>query len=420
MFLSLVATTWSAPIEAILDPQTLWSHTPDSFPQVAAPLGFRWNSQARDSARSAAPGMTLGGIPVVELLARFSDGKLSGITAAIYTRGDAGEMSRGDFEALVKRTVAVLSELTGTAPQVRGKDPKNAVRADGVIWQTAQTTWLLEYSVLRTATGQGVTYRPDFLRLEVTQAKGSGGSVFAKESSGGKKFEPKSRVKRTDNGDIWIDEVPMVDQGEKGYCVVASAERVLRYYGMRVDQNELAQLAGSDPSKGTMFQAAMEGLKTAGHRLQFRVKPVDEPEFKEFEVLVQEYNRRVAKTDKEAIIAPLVGMIDTSKVMLSMKPDVLRAIRASQKSAFTKFQKSVALCVDSGQPLMWGVLLGLVPEKGTNVQTAGGHARLIIGYNTRTNELLYTDSWGAGHELKRMSMEDAWIINRYSLLLLPL
>ena len=34
--------------------------------------------------------------------------------------------------------------------------------------------------------------------------------------------------------------------------------------------------------------------------------------------------------------------------------------------------------------------------------------RLIIGSNTKTGELLFTDSWGAGHELKRMKMNDAF------------
>ena len=40
----------------------------------------------------------------------------------------------------------------------------------------------------------------------------------------------------------------------------------------------------------------------------------------------------------------------------------------------------------------------------------GGHMRLIIGYNDRTQEILYTDTWGAGHELKRLSLADAWTI----------
>jgi hypothetical protein len=33
--------------------------------------------------------------------------------------------------------------------------------------------------------------------------------------------------------------------------------------------------------------------------------------------------------------------------------------------------------------------------------------RLIIGYNAKTSELLYSDSWGAEHALKRMPMDEA-------------
>jgi len=36
--------------------------------------------------------------------------------------------------------------------------------------------------------------------------------------------------------------------------------------------------------------------------------------------------------------------------------------------------------------------------------------RLIIGYNAKTNEILYSGSWGMGHELKRMPLADAWAI----------
>ena len=46
---------------------------------------------------------------------------------------------------------------------------------------------------------------------------------------------------------------------------------------------------------------------------------------------------------------------------------------------------------------IWSVLVGRVKEKPP-VQGAGGHMRLIIGYNDKTSELLYSDSWGRGHE----------------------
>jgi len=34
--------------------------------------------------------------------------------------------------------------------------------------------------------------------------------------------------------------------------------------------------------------------------------------------------------------------------------------------------------------------------------------RLIIGYNDKTEEIIFSDSWGAGHEAKRMKMSDAY------------
>jgi hypothetical protein len=55
------------------------------------------------------------------------------------------------------------------------------------------------------------------------------------------------------------------------------------------------------------------------------------------------------------------------------------------------------------------VILGKVREKEIP-QAAGGHMRLIIGYNRKEGELLYSDSWGRGHEEKRMALDDAWAI----------
>ena len=62
--------------------------------------------------------------------------------------------------------------------------------------------------------------------------------------------------------------------------------------------------------------------------------------------------------------------------------------------------------------MIWGVYLGLVKEPFLTPQTKGGHMRMIIGLNKKTDEVLYSDTWGAGHELKRMSLEDALTITR--------
>ena len=58
---------------------------------------------------------------------------------------------------------------------------------------------------------------------------------------------------------------------------------------------------------------------------------------------------------------------------------------------------------------MWALLLGRFPETPqVNMQNGGGHMRLIIGYNDQTDEIIFTDSWGAGHEFKKMKMSHAY------------
>jgi hypothetical protein len=36
--------------------------------------------------------------------------------------------------------------------------------------------------------------------------------------------------------------------------------------------------------------------------------------------------------------------------------------------------------------------------------------RLIVGLNPKTHEIYYSDTWGLGHELKKMPLANAWTI----------
>ena len=106
---------------------------------------------------------------------------------------------------------------------------------------------------------------------------------------------------------------------------------------------------------------------------------------------------------------------------LIYNPEVLRdmKVNGAQRSKFTRFMKDVRDQVNKGIPLFWGVTLGTYPEP-ESPQSRGGHIRLIIGYNDRKKEILYTDTWGAGHELKRMPAEWAWTISHCLLYMKPL
>ncbi|HET6408582.1 MAG TPA: C39 family peptidase [Chthoniobacteraceae bacterium] len=400
----------------------LWSLDQDGFEKATPGLRFEWTSSARDSARAASrSGMTLFGRPVYEVVARFDGGdKLSMISVNFYARGDAGEITEPAFEALRTGTIETLTKATAQKPVVRGRDPTSAVKAEGMTWTTAKSQYLLESSYTREIKTRNIPFRAEFVRLEVRPAAQKQGLIAASLSSTKKeKFSGPTHVKKdAATGDVWVEGVPMVDQGQKGYCVVASTERVMRYYGNDVDANELAQVANSDAAGGTNSLAMRAALKKLAARLKVRVREHESIEVKQVLAMIRDYNRN-AKRSGQAEIPDPGYMIDIGMIYRSMDGAVLKEARTKNKSDMSRFQRDVQSYIDIGIPLLWSVQLGLVPEPGLP-QGGGGHMRLIIGYNPKTQEILYSDSWGAGHEQKRMKADDAWTITTQLVTIEPL
>jgi hypothetical protein len=396
----------SSAFDSILAHPQLWSLDQNGFQTEMRGLPFEWTSNVRDSARAATRrGMTLFGLPVYEVIVRFEGNKVSMVSATFYARGDAGEIIEPAFERLRKETIDAITKATGQKPSVRGKDPTSAVKAEGITWTTEKSEYLLEYSYTREVKTRNIPFRAEFVRLDVRPKQG----LLATYLSSSRKFNGSTHVKKNaTTGDVWLGDVPMVDQGEKGYCVVASTERVMRYYGIEVDANELAQVANSDADGGTSSTAMRAALKKLATRLKFRVRGHESLEVKDLLAMIKEYNR-TAKRNGTAEVPDPGDMLDVGIVYGAMKGPVLKEARTKNKADMSRFQREVEAHVDAGIPLLWCVQLGLLPESGLP-QAGGGHMRLIVGYNNKTKEILYSDSWGAGHELKRMKADDAWTI----------
>jgi len=408
-------------LDPVLSLEGLWGMKADDFQSATAPqrLPFRWNSTARDSARAAGADLTLLGLPLVELIARFDAGKLAQLTAVLYARGDAGEIAREDFEALLRRSFTALDEFTKVKFTARGKDATSAVKAEGAYWKTAQAHYLLEYSFTREVKSRGVPFRAEFIRLEVSPPQNAAGLLSTATNTPRTKFSGALHLQRdAAGGDVWIGDVPMVDQGEKGYCVVASAERVMRFYGSDVDQNELAQIANTGTGGGTSPQAMYEALKKLSNRLRVKVRDLERTDVRDYLKLIAEYNRAAKKAGAPPI--PDMGStLDLGVMYRAMQAGVLKEVRTRNKADLGKFFREVQGEIDKGVPLLWSVQLGMFPERGVP-QSGGGHMRLIIGYNAKTQEILFSDSWGAGHERKRMPADVAWTITTGLLTIEPL
>ena len=414
-----LATASDEGLESLLDDRgAIWSMTPDEFMSAHARNGFRWlSTKTKDSARSARP-LPFAGIKSIETIARFEKGKLKRITMYVFTRGDSGEMGESEFKELIVDTEKQITAWASVKPLpiAEGK------RATGV--KLASRTWnpkphridmQWSYAERRSVRGTRFPYRAEYVRLQASpyvEAKRKvpqihDSSMKSRLAKSNIKDLPK-RVKKATNGDVKIEGVPMVDQGQKGYCVAATVERVLRYYGRDVDQHEIAQLARTSADGGTSPTMMAEGLKRAGAKLGIKLKIYNKFEVNDFLRMITKYNRAVRRTKLPQIQTG--QMIVVAAVYQEMDTDVLKEVRSKPVGYFKGFMNDVAGDIDLGMPLAWSVILGKIEENPALPQANGGHMRLIIGYNRKTEEIFYTDSWGSRHEFKRMKTLDAWAI----------
>ena len=405
-------------LDALIAGDSPWETTAEQFETTFKASRPQWLSASKDQARLFGNyGLWGGAIPVKEAVVEFQNGKLFRVNLSIFNRGDSdtgsGFASRVAFEKQLEAWKAAITAKVGAQPVDLGRQNASAVKATGFSWSKAPSIYLLEYSYQKDATPTGVQFRPEFVRLRVSPLpKQLGlGSTAATAPSAGKRVTKTSlpaNVTRDPGGDVFIKNMPMVDQGPKGYCAVATAERVFRYYGMPVDQHEMAQVANTGSSGGTNPEAMLKALTALQGRLHVHVRAISKWEYAEFNRMITDYNREAKRNKKAEINLAGMRVIDIGEIYGSMDPASLKESKTVKKKGdFEKFKREVAEKIDKGIPVMWGVELGLYPEAEIP-QAKGGHMRLIIGYNNTTNELLYSDSWGAKHALKRMPSDNAF------------
>lgn len=411
------------PLDKLVSGEMGWSMTTADFEKEFARARFQWLSEAKDSARFFGDGLTIynGEMPLTEAVVDFKDDHPARVSLSLYARGDSKERftKRQDFEQKATGIRDSLTQKLGVKPVPRAD--KSAVNAIGFVWTKPPSAFLLEYSFQKEMKSLNQEFRAEFIRLRIANVGGGAGkslgsgSVASGASISGAAVVAKaslaSNVKKEDNGDVVIPNVPMVDQGPKGYCVVATAERVFRYLGLAVDQNEMAQAAGTGTNgkSGTSPDKMYEALNKLEGRMRIRVRIAEPWDFQKWMAMIdRDYNREAKKHGAKEIKLPKSGTIYIDQIYEQMDGETLKVVKTEKdRAGYGKFQRSVQNLINQGIPVMWCVQVGLLPEPEIPQKGVSGHMRLIIGYNLKTNEILYSDSWGAAHALKRMPMEQA-------------
>src|SRR6202453_2073125 len=194
-----------------------------------------------------------------------------------------------------------------------------------------------------------------------------------------------TRVKHAPSGDTVVTEIPMIDQGPKGYCVPATWARYLRYLGVPADMYVLAMAAGTS-QRGTNLGAMVDNVDS----------------------LVTLYHRKISNIPGDLDLKTIEKNIELGLPLMWTC-----TIHIPFEKTITQRKVDREKVTDWSA---WGTQLAAqdaneITNEITNVPSDGGHQRMIIGYNEATNEIAISDSWSTEFAIRWMTLTEANAIN---------
>ena len=219
-----------------MESEGFWKSDPVMFVQRHREEGFRFTSSERESADTRLDGaVTYHGIPVFESKVAFTEDGRGVARVELILFSPAGtevkqmtgrlvrnekSMDREGFVQLMKSVRSKLTQEGKPSPKQVAERTKKPVVQKSQTWPKTsiptETTLTWNYSQVGSKEN---TFEAGFVRLSVDGperlAKGTSGASARRKSASSRKIA--ENVQRGARGDVYIDNVPMVNQGQKGY-----------------------------------------------------------------------------------------------------------------------------------------------------------------------------------------------------------
>jgi hypothetical protein len=280
---------------------------------------------------------------------------------------DIKRLIQADYDILKKK----ISDQLGK-PSTQGFGEAGKAREFPLRWDYQGTAFLL-------------TERPGeycVLRILPSSSADQGGKT-SRISDSGMRERMKNNVVHRPNGDVIIENIPMVDQGPKGFCVPATYTRVLLYAGVPADLYLLALLGRTDVGGGTSTMAmenSARALAASYGRSITSVSPsLDLPKLETF------FEKGIPLT---------WAMVVDEK----LDRDLTSRIRQRTESDPDSWLKTLSEKRKAARSI----------KKNLN----NGHVCLLIGLNRKTGELATSDSWGPEFAERWITIEEARAISQ--------
>lgn len=202
-----------------------------------------------------------------------------------------------------------------------------------------------------------------------------------------------SSVVKEKNGDIYLSEIPMVDQGPKGYCVPATFERAMRTMGLEADMYLLAMVGESSAGGGTSVPKLMENVKS---QVVSKGRRIKEDSLKELRI--RDFKRYI---DSGIPVMWTMCSVSEYNKVTDKNTEVRKTVTDWSAHAKTIAAENAAF--------------GKTAKPESNY-----HICMIIGYNEETQEIAVSDSWGQRFERRWVPIATAnWVSGGALFMILP-
>lgn len=319
-----------------------------------------------------------GAMPYSVALYSDADGLANNLSIVYANKGDFGSTAgfgQDHFKGGTSASADSLSEamtmdeeaVAKALTEVLGKDTEQRYGDSGTRRKIRRWDWNGYAFLLSNEEDEYVS-----LSVVPTDYADAGGKSTRVKDSDVKKRLLDSIV-RSDNGDIYLSEIPMVNQGPKGYCVPATFERAMRTMGLEADMYLLAMVGESKAGGGTSVQLLLDNVRSQVYSKGRRTKDDDLKKLR-----IRDVRRYI---DQGIPIMWTLGSVDAYN-------DIADSCTAKRKNVED-----------------WAAYATEIAEASTKLTetekpVTNRHICMIIGYNEATQEIAVSDSWGARFELR--------------------